>query len=209
MAPPSGSQPFAVPRLRHLAAGTPLFRNHAKAYGGNAFNPCLGPPSRFAPLYGPDGACIPSLYLGTDFDGAAYETIFRGPVGPLSTIPRHLLDDRAVSLVRPVTDLSLIPLFTPEATALGLSAAEIFAPSTRAYAACRSLATSLWEANPAAQGLIWSSVRDSRSMAILLFGDRVTADILTLVETRTLDSDPSLLIDFVETAARAGYRIAR
>src|SRR5947209_17212454 len=70
--------PTAFPALHRvgLRPATLLHRIHRSGFAGNAFNPCLGRPSRFAPLRRPDGRCIPTLYAATTFECAVHETLF-------------------------------------------------------------------------------------------------------------------------------------
>ena len=97
-----------------LAAGTELWRNHRVEYPGASFNPCEGEPTRFAPLRDAGGGCIPGFYAATTFDGAAYETVFRDAPHRFRPVLRQELDRRGVSILAPLQDLALVPLFTPE-----------------------------------------------------------------------------------------------
>ena len=196
-------------RLHPIPSGTILYRNHHRAYPGARFNPCLGAPTRFAPLTDAEGACIPTLYAATSFDGAAYETVFRGTPSPFTAIPRQELDSRGVSRITPKKDLALVPLFTPELIALRIDPAQFFRPSAKAYPDCRSLARTAWHDNPAAHGLIWTSVRDSSAMAMILFGDRLSEEDFDHLETREISTDASLLEELVASGSRAGFRISR
>lgn len=195
--------------LHPVAAGTVLFRNHDAGYPGATFNPCLGAPTRFAPLARPDGTCIPTLYAATSFDGAAYETLFRGTPSPFSGIPRQVLDTRGVSRIAPRKALGLVPLFTPELLGLGLDPRAVFQPSQDVYPRCRALAELAWRDNPEAHGVVWTSVRDSSAQAMLLFGDRLARADFDEIDTRTVATDASLLDAFEVAGARAGFRIQR
>lgn len=198
-----------APRLRKIHAGDELYRNHHINYPGARFNPCLGAETRFAPLRTDAGDCIPTLYAATTFDGAAYETILRGTPSRYAAIPRQSLDQRGVSRITPRRSLALVPLFTPEIKGLGLDPEAFFACDGSICPFCCTLAQQCWADNPTADGLIWTSIRDSASMALLLFGDRVAAADFDHLEQRSIASDPSLLDDFVEAAARVGFRISR
>lgn len=206
---------FALPgrvrpaRLHPLPTGTVLFRNHHVDYPGASFNPCLGEPTRFAPLSRPDGACIPTFYAATSFDAAAYETLFRGTPSPFAGVPRQDLDARGVSRIAPKRDLGLVPLFTPEIVGLGLDPQVVFRPSQLVYPACRRLAALAWRDNPAAHGVIWTSVRDNSAQAMVLFGDRLDRADFDEVDTRTTATDPGLLDALEAAGARAGFRIQR
>lgn len=191
-----------------LPAGTELHRLHHVDYPGPSFNPCKGDPTRFAPIF--DGAgCIPTFYAATTLDGAAYETIFRGIPNLYAGIPRQSLDDRGASIIAPRRDLTLVPLFTPELVGWGLDAATVFSPNASAYPFCQALALQIWQDNPAADGLVWSSVRDSAARAMLLFEDRCGAGNFDTRSVREVHTDPGLLSEIAEAGRRAGFTIIR
>jgi hypothetical protein len=196
-------------RFFRLSAGTALHRNHDRAYPGALFNPCLGAPTRFAPIHDDAGTCIPTLYAATTFDGAAYETIFRGIPSPYSAVPRQVLDTRGVSILRLRRDMDLVPFFTPELRGWGIDPEEFFRPAATAYASCRALAVQAWREFPNAHGTIWSSIRDSSAQAILLFGDRVSPADFDCAPPRHIDTDAGLLDEFLDAGARAGFLISR
>lgn len=206
---------FAVPAsLRHvplheIAPGTRLYRNHAIGFPGASFNPCKGAPTRFAPLTDPDGACIPSLYAATSFDGAAYETIFRGIPSPYAAIPRQDLDQRGVSVIRPARPLRLVPFFSPELKGWKIDPEQVFRAAASVYPDCRALAALAWREFEKADGIVWASIRDSSARALLLFGDRIAPGDFDAEPPRSLASDPALLDDFIRAGDRAGFRIAR
>lgn len=195
-------------RLATVAAGTLLHRLHHVDYPGARFNPCLGPGTRFAPLE-PAGACIPTFYAATTFDGAAFETVFRGRPHPFAGVPRQEIETRGASELRPLRDLSLVPLFSPELGAWGLEPAAVFSPDASSYPGCRALARRAWADNPAAVGLVWSSVRDSSARALLLFGDRLSEADFDHARLREVRSDPGLLAELREAGRRGGFSITR
>lgn len=206
---------FALPvslrqtRLTVMAAGTVLFRNHHIDFPGANFNPCLGEPTRFAPLFRPDGTCIPTFYAATSFDAAAYETVFRGTPSLFSGIARQDLDARGVSRIVPNKDIAFVALFTPEILGVGLDPQVVFRPSQKVYPHCRQIAEMAWRDNPGAHGVIWTSVRDSAAHAVVVFGDRLKRSDFDEIDTRTIGTDPRLLEDFETAGARAGFRIQR
>lgn len=66
-----------------------------------------------------------------------------------------------------------------------------------------------WRDNPDADGIIWSSARDSAARAMLLFGDRLDSADFSVESVRLVETDPILLDELNETAARCGSFIAR
>lgn len=190
-------------------SGTRLFRNHHRDFGGASFNPCRGGATRFAPLLSPAGACIPTFYAATTFDGAAYETMFRDPPSKYGGYRRQLLEDRGVSVIAPLRTLRLVGLFTPELRRLGIPPEEMFRAHDSVYPFCRGLAEMAWRDNTDADGIAWSSVRDSAAHAMLLFGDRLDPADFSVESVRLVETDPTLLDELSETAARCGSFIAR
>src|SRR6266850_5137443 len=75
MIPPPPAIFPAINRIE-LPAATELHRIHNSSFTGNSFNPCLGRPSRFAPLVRADGTCIPTMYAATSLECAVHETVF-------------------------------------------------------------------------------------------------------------------------------------
>ena len=188
---------------------TRLFRNHHRDFGGASFNPCRGGATRFAPLRSPNGACIPTFYAATTFDGAAYETMFRDPPSKYGGYRRQLLEDRGVSVIAPLRTLQLVGLFTPELRRLGIPPEEMFQAHDSVYPFCRDLAEMAWRDNPDADGIVWSSVRDSAAHAMLLFGDRLDPADFSVASVRLVETDPTLLDELSDTAARCGSFIVR
>jgi len=189
--------------------GTRLFRNHHRDFGGATFNPCRSGATRFAPLLTPDGACIPTFYAATTFDGAAHETMFRDPPSKYGGYRRQLIEDRGVSVIAPERTLQLVGLFTPELRRLGIPPEEMFQARDSVYPFCRGLAEMAWRDNPDIDGIVWSSVRDSAARAMLLFGDRLVPADFSVESVRLVETDPTLLDELNETAALCGSFIAR
>lgn len=185
-----------------------LFRLHRDALRGAQFNPGHGS-SRFAPFQDDTGNIIPTIYAATTFDGAAYETVFRERPHKFQTIPRQKLEDRACSVIKATGKTLLARLFTPELSAWQLRQNEVFSDDESVYPFCRALARRIWQDNPHADGVCWSSVRDSGATAMMFFGDRITEMDFAVEDTRLVRENPSLLGDLRLTAKRAGITIAR
>ena len=198
-----------VVRLHPLPASTTLYRVHDAIYAGNAFYPCKGKPTRFAPLRDGQGQCIPTSYAATTLDGAAFESVFRGIRNKYESVRRENLDKYTISSLKTGPALQLVPLFTPELRGLGIDPTEFFRPSDTVYEHCRTLAFRAWRDNPGAHGLVWSSVRDSKADAMLLFGDRLNPSDLGLTSGRLVRTDPTALDDLEVAGQRAGLTIVR
>lgn len=195
--------------LHPLPASTTLYRVHKADYAGNAFNPCAGKPSRFAPLRDGSGQCIPTSYAATTLDGAAFESVFRGIQGKYESVRRENLDKYTISSLGTATALDLVPLFTPELWRWRIDPGKFFRPSDKVHVHCRRLAFRAWRDNPGAHGLVWSSVRDSQADAMLLFGDRLSPSDLRLTSSRPVLTDPTALDDLEVAGQRAGLTIVR
>lgn len=198
-----------VSKLHVLQGQTYLYRVHDERFDGNSFNPCMGDATRFTHLHDDNGDCVPTSYAATTLDGAAFETVFRGIPNKYQAVARQALDDRMISIVRPVRSLQLVPLFTPELKTWGLDHADIFAPRTEVYEFCRDLAFQCWRDNPTADGLIWASVQDSGAHAMLLFGDRLRTEDLHEVSSRCVRTDPTALDDLESAGSRGGWFISK
>ncbi|MXX88814.1 MAG: RES family NAD+ phosphorylase [Boseongicola sp. SB0677_bin_26] len=198
-----------VARLHPLPASTTLYRVHKANFAGNAFNPCKGGPSRFAPLHDGSGQCIPTSYAATTLDGAAFESVFHGIRDKYESVRREDLDKYSISSLETGPALDLVPFFTPELLRWRIDPSEFFRPSDAAYAHCRTLAFRAWRDNPGAHGLVWSSVRDSHADAMLLFGDRLSPSDLGLAASRPVRTDSTALADLETAGQRAGLTIVR
>ena len=198
-----------VSKLHLFQASAYLYRVHEERFGGNDFNRCEGGATRFTHRFDEHGGCVPTSYAATTLDGAAFETVFRGIPNKYQAVPRQSLDDRMISVVCPKRPLLLVPLFTPELKAWHLDQAEVFAPRVEVYDFCRALAFKCWRDNPTADGLIWSSVRDSGTHAMLLFGDRLSRKKLEIVSSRCVRTDPTALDDLESAGRRGGWFISK
>lgn len=114
-----------------------------------------------------------------------------------------------MSVIAPVRTLRLVGLFTPELRRYGILPQEMFQPPDSVYPFCRSLAEMAWRDNPDADGIVWSSVRDSAAHAMLLFGDRLDSADFSVESVRLVETDPTLLDELSEIAARCGSFIVR
>ena len=199
----------AISHRHVIQSETLLYRVHDEQFDGNGFNPCKGNPTRFTHLHDADGNCIPTSYAATTLDGAAFETVFRGIPDKYQAVPRRALDDRMLSVIRPLRNLQLVPLFTPELKAWRLDPAEVFAPRSDVYAFCRQLGFACWRDNPDADGLSWVSVQDSGAQAMLLFGDRLMSTDLDVVSARCVRTAHTALDDLESIGSRGGWFISK
>jgi hypothetical protein len=179
-----------------LAEGIELHRIHPSVYKAEQFNPADAGDARFSPIRSADGVIIPTIYAAENFLCATCEIILRCPDTPpidpktgLSTFQIvYPVDFRAYShsVVRTTAALNLVDLTNAGQRKVGVNHNALLAgprstyPSTRAWAEC------IHAACPKAHGIYYSSVQFGPKFAILLFGDRVRADILKPVVTRSV-----------------------
>lgn len=184
---------LAAATVTELPTGTRLTRVHLSTFGAAQFNPCMGDPTRFAPIR-VHGRCVPSLYAATDLRAALAETVLHDVdvADPYASIPRRTLTARSVSVVQTARPLHLISLFRLEMGMMGLTHEDHFNFSAQANARCRALAAALYQAHPQADGLIWTSQRDDSQRACLLFGDRVDAALSPQTEEALIRMGPAM-----------------
>lgn len=188
-----------TPNRHLLQRGACLWRVHSRAYSPWSFNPEL-----VDPLFGgarfdaTDDDRYPYYYAALDETTAIAETMLR-ELHPdeegKRALGRPAVAGRRISGLTLTRNLELVSLVTGrDLGAVGQDAWLVTAPAhqypqTRAWAHwLRSQATS-------AHGFIWSSLRDSGSMAVVLFGDRCAADFGTGYEQALLHEVPELAVD--------------
>ncbi len=203
------SAQLAAPNLKILESGTALHRIHGRERPSNAFDPCQGRPTRFAPIVDASGRCVPSLYAGSTFDAVAYETLFRAiPVRTKrTTIPAAGLTGRAHGWVEALRDITLASLRSPDLAKWNVVRASLIASSPKLYKQTATWAKAIHDQFPHIEGLVWTSNQCDPDDAYLFFGDRVSAADLRVILVRDGLADPTLLADVRRAAQRAGITI--
>lgn len=202
--PPPSNLPD--PNLHLLDAGQVLHRLHLSEFSGDAFNPCMGGQTRFAPLHDKTGACVPSLYAATSFQAACYETLFHdvGHAGRFKTVPLNALHARAHSVLTTTRPLRLAALFEPDLKRWELARASFIAAPAVQYAHTVEWAAAVHAQFPDIEGLIWTSNQCDPDLALILFGDRVSADDLEVTLKRSGARNTSFAAEAREAAQRGG-----
>ncbi|PLC49565.1 hypothetical protein CR159_11525 [Pollutimonas subterranea] len=192
-----------------------LFRIHSYdgdsgKYAADQFNDSGLGNARFSPLRCTDtGAIIPTLYAADSERGAIAEVLLhdlpRPSAGYIHDLERDLQSTLHLSSL-----FVLCPLRVINLTSLGMSAAGLapFALSDgqkTIYPRTRAWALWIWEHYPNAQGLYWTSQRDSTAQAYMLFGDRVNVESLKPNRTHPISAYEN---DIVTLLAEAGAAIA-
>lgn len=201
---------LTAPNRIAVTAGKILHRIHDNAFEPTNFNPCLGRPSRFAPLRTADGACIPTLYAATGYECAVHETVFHEiqhdadrKTVRVDAIVR--LDYSTVSISR---DLVLAALFEPDLNRWGLTRRDLIDTHATAYDATARWAMAIHDADPGIDGMVWTSKRCDPERAFVFFGDRVQPEDFDEVSRAPIATSGELLDQLRAFAARAGIFVA-
>ncbi|MEP9404342.1 RES family NAD+ phosphorylase [Sphingomonas sp. VNH70] len=209
--PPTGTVPkppttFPI-HVTDLPVGAMLWRIHAEQFAGDTFNPGFGQ-SRFAPI-GPIHNRVPTAYAADGFEAAIYETIFHDldPVEPFKTYALGKLANVRCSVLRVESALGLRSFMTPDLMKLGVARTRLIDTPAREFPDTRRWSAALHHRDNATHGMIWESRAYPSSMAMMLFGDRVPSNALSVVSTLRIDADPGLAMRFKALADRSGVTL--
>jgi hypothetical protein len=178
MADRASNVPPTVPakvKLTPWGAGTTMYRVHETIYTADQFNPSPKGNARFSPILDPSGNVIPTLYAATTPRGALMESVFRDV--PFRTgfkhIDRKRLEGRVCSTLLFQTNFQLLDLSKVALRGLGIPPRRLIDTTKAHYPLTRRWAEQVYAAHAKAQGFLWSSRQDDRSLAVVLFGSRV------------------------------------
>ena len=168
-------------RLERFAKGNVVYRVHPDIYspvGGLVrFNGSDRGNARFSPIRDRAAKIIPTLYAGVTYNCSLMETVFHDVpigVGP-TTIDPAKLDSLVCSEVETLKDLLLIDLTSTGLRHFGLKNTDLIDTDADAHPLARAWAEALYERNPDAQGLFWTSRMQNRAQSFMLFGPRMDA----------------------------------
>ena len=203
--PPDG---LAYPNVFELPRYDVLHRVHGRVFSGNAFNPCRGVRSRFAPIHDTRGRCVPSLYAAATVVAAIYETIFHDVplTGTWKTVPQQAVTSRKHSVLLVGRPLRLASLRAPDLMKWGISREVLIGGSPTQFHATVRWAQAIHRQFDDVDGLVWTSNRSDPHNAMLFFGDRVNADDITVAAVRD-GADRSFLADVRAAGGLSGIRI--
>ena len=206
---PSPPADLTEPSVEELAAGTLLQRMHLRQFAGNAFNPCRGSPTRFAPIRNRNGDCIPSLYASGTLVAAVYETIFHDvpAAAPRKTVPIIQITERMHSTLRLRRPVRLASLRAPDLRKWGLDREGLLGSLPVAYHRTALWAKAIHDQFANVDGLIWTSIQCDPDNALLLFGDRVPPADIEVVSVRDGSVDRSFWKDVRDAGLRGGIHI--
>jgi len=196
-------------KLATWPAGQAIHRVQGASFAPDGFNPCLGRPSRFAPITDARGRCVPSLYGARSFETALFETFFRN-ISQKSVRRRVYASDLALlaySVLEPQVDLVLVDLASTGLHWLEITPEELFGGSQRTYAKTVAWARELFLQTPRAQGLVWMSKRNNRDSALVLYKPRIARGALTVSQPASSLLDAPLVARVREAAASANITL--
>jgi hypothetical protein len=166
-------------RMERFAKGSVIYRVHPDSYspvgGVVRFNDSDRGNARFSPIQDRAAKIIPILYAGVTYNCALMETVFHDvPIGTgPTTIDPAKLDSLVCSEVETLRDLLLIGLTSTGLRHFGLKNTDLIDTDPNTYPLTRAWAEALYERNPEAQGLFWTSRMQNRAQSFVLFGPRV------------------------------------
>lgn len=206
---PTGALKLA-PRI--WKAGTEIHRIHESKYRADEFNGSGDGNARFSPIATSNGAVIPTLYGGGDFECAAMEVPFHDvPFEPgLKTVNKSKrLAPLRYSIVVPRHDLTLADLTNVALRKLGVARRQLIDTDKDQYPRTRQWAVAIHAQDESLQGLYWTSRQDDTQPAIMLFGDRLASgELESAEEPRSLIDDRAVYRLILGLAERLGVNIA-
>lgn len=197
--------PLHTPNFKVLKRGTVLHRVHLTRFAGNAFNPCAGGQTRFAPIADAGGQCVPSLYAGSSLNSAIYETIFHDvpAKAAFKTVRRQDVHRRSHTELILQADLNMVSLRAVDLRKWRIKRQELIGSSAKLYGQTARWAEAIHHAFSRADGLVWTSNQCDPDSAYLFFGDRVKAGSFTITGMRDGLTDKSFQSD-VRAAGQLG-----
>lgn len=209
MAVPKPDSSLTAPNTVILKQGAVLERVHNRNFGANMFNPCLGNPTRFAPIKDISGQCVPSLYAGETFEAAVFETIFHDVPAKAKrkSVPKKKVEDTAEARLETQRDLTLVSLREPDLKRWRIKRTQLIASSPKLYSQTAAWAEAIHRQFQDVDGLEWTSNQCDPSTAYLFFGDRVQASDFSVIYSRDGLTDPSFLHDVRRIGRRSGIKI--
>jgi len=192
---PSPPDPFPAFNTAPLKAGTELYRFHDPIFGGAAYNPCKGGPTRFAPLRLPSGDCLPTLYAATTLEAAVWESLFHDvphAAGPKS-VRLNKVTSRALSILKLKREIIVAPLHAPDLHRIGVGRADLIETPPTAYAETARWAEAFHRGDNSVAGLQWTSRRCDPEQAFVFFEDRSPSSPWRVTERIEVGKAPDLI----------------
>jgi len=199
--PPGGKVSF---RIEQLAKGVILHRMHSEAFPPASFNPGHGE-SRFAP-FTVSGKTISTAYAATSLSCAIYETIFHDidASAQYKTIPFTALESLVYSTLHINRPLRLAALFSADLMKFSLDRQQVIDTPRSGYPTTRLWSPAAHMSAADVDGMIWVSRKYDQERAMVLFGDRVTADNIVTLSSHSVTENSGTLETIFEFAQRSG-----
>lgn len=216
MAPdPCAPDPAAEldPLAEALPPFTELVRIHSPAFGAAQFNPWTrskARPTRFAPFSGPTGRPVPTLYAAPSFAVALAESLFHDLPRdrPDIAIPASRLDQLVVSRLRLRREARLAALRGTSLRRLRVEWARLIGSPPDCYPQSQKWAQAVHGQGGDFDGLVWSSRQYDGEPCFMLFGDRIRARALRVVEDRVPLAAAPYREAVLEECEKAGITLA-
>ena len=197
------------PNIITLGTGALLHRVHDRNYDADGFNPCMGAPTRFAPIGDAKGNCVPSLYAADTLEAAIHETIFHDipVVTGRKTVPRTLVQSRAHGQLEALRDLRLASLRGPDLRRWRISRNSLIACAPNLYPVTARWASAIHHQFPNVEGLVWTSNQCDPDTTYLFFGDRVSSKDFQVISALDGLFNSMLLSEVRQAGQRSGISI--
>lgn len=178
--------------LVQWGAGRQLVRCFNAQRGPVSFNPTDGS-MRFRPIYG-HGAVVPTAYIGEDRLIALAETVLReSAIGADAVLPVARLRGLALVDLVYADELQLVQLNGLGLRKLKLSRGAVIDTGPDRYEATADLAQVLYDHQPDAQGIVWTSHQADHGDAAILWQTRLDSNRLEPASDAVeLDSWPGI-----------------
>ena len=184
-------------------AGRPFHRAYTLIHGEKSFNPSSAS-ARFRPIYD-SGAVVPTAYgAQTDEIALAESVLRRQAVGPGSVLPRVKIEKYGLVKLAYPYPLDLIQLNGLGLRKLELDRARVIDTDESAYPATAQLAQVLYDANPDAHGIVWTSGQSDDGAAFILWETRLDPNAAQIVEAGYALTSAKGLHTVQEVARRLG-----
>lgn len=184
---PVSANPALILQTSTLAAGTKVFRFHARVRSADSFNPNEGKRidvpedgSRFNPFPGAPMPNIPTLYAADTLQAAALESVFHDVEHcPSPMYLKFRLAEWCYSQLEVLRDLLLVELTNPHLRQLAVPGrassireSELIHTPSSEYPNTRSWARFLHASLPKLDGVAWRPRLGGTGQAFVFFGDR-------------------------------------
>jgi hypothetical protein len=171
---PDVPDPLPDPRVQRWPAGKRIVRCHDASIGATEFNTTTAS-RRFRPVSSTHGT-VPTIYGADESAGALSETVFHDvPIhGPARRIQRKSVIHTVLSAIVTTRELRLVELHGAGLGRLNVTHGELIETSASQYPRTALWGQALYDHTGGYDGLVWRSRQFNDSLALMLWGDRVS-----------------------------------